>query len=45
MEVDGEQAADPLYLQRPFEREPDFAATGVIYDLARLVRGTEMRDG
>jgi len=29
-------ASKPLYIQRPFRREPDFAATSVNYDLKEL---------
>ena len=37
VEVDGEVAATPRYLTRPFTREPDFGATGVIYRVSELV--------
>jgi superfamily II DNA or RNA helicase len=37
VEVDGDTCADPLYLQRPFSVEPDFAAASVTYDLAKLI--------
>jgi superfamily II DNA or RNA helicase len=35
--VDGEVAREPLYLTRPFQREPDFAVTSVNYKLNELL--------
>jgi superfamily II DNA or RNA helicase len=37
VEVDGETAKAPRYVRRPFQREPDFAATSVNYDLRELL--------
>lgn len=34
--VDGDKAEPPLYIQRPFQREPDWGSTSVIYDIAKL---------
>jgi superfamily II DNA or RNA helicase len=39
--VDGDTVAEPLYLQRPFRHEPDFAVTSVNYDIQKLVSGRE----
>lgn len=39
--VDGERAASPLYIQRPFQREPDWGSTSVNYDIAKLLDGTK----
>ncbi len=36
VEVDGQQTSTH-YVMRPFQSEPDFAATSVVYDLARLL--------
>jgi SNF2 family DNA or RNA helicase len=36
--VDGERA-ETHYLSQPFHKEPDFGATSVTYDLAKLLRG------
>jgi SNF2 family DNA or RNA helicase len=36
VEVDGEQTSTS-YVTRPFQREPDFGATSVVYDLAQLL--------
>jgi superfamily II DNA or RNA helicase len=41
VEVDGEAAA-PRYLRRPFQKEPDFAATSVNYDLRDLMAQAEV---
>ncbi len=38
VEVADDQASQPTYLSCPFQREPDFAATGVIFDIAELIR-------
>jgi len=39
--VDGDTVAEPLYLQRPFRHEPDFAVTSVNYNIAKLLQGAE----
>lgn len=36
MEVDGETASKPRYVNRPFSAEPDFRATSASYDLRRM---------
>lgn len=38
VEVDGENTTTH-YLTRPFQREPDFGATSVTYDIAKLLSG------
>jgi hypothetical protein len=35
--VDGEQVTAPAYVRRPFQREPDFAAVSVNYELRHLM--------
>ncbi len=40
VEVDGDNT-HTIYLQYPFHRKPDFAATSVNYDIADLVNGAE----
>jgi hypothetical protein len=35
--VDGDQISDPVYIRRPFQREPDFGVTSMNYDLAELL--------
>jgi hypothetical protein len=37
VEVDGDSVRPPRYIRRPFQREPDFAATSVNYDLEELL--------
>lgn len=37
VEVDGERAAEPRYVRRPFHREPGFGATSVNNDLSELL--------
>lgn len=37
VEVDGDRAAEPRYLMRPFSQEPDFATTSVNFDLSALM--------
>ncbi|MBU2601807.1 MAG: DUF3883 domain-containing protein [Actinobacteria bacterium] len=37
VEVDGEEAAAPWYVERPFINQPDFAVTSVNYDLGELL--------
>jgi hypothetical protein len=39
--VDGDRAAPPLYIQRPFQREPDWGSTSVNYDIAKLLENTQ----
>jgi superfamily II DNA or RNA helicase len=39
--VEGDTAQEPRYVRRPFQREPDFAATSVNYDLDDLLRRAE----
>ncbi|GIK11093.1 MAG: RNA helicase [Chloroflexota bacterium] len=39
--IDGDQAADVRYVRQPFEKEPDFNATSVNYDLSALLAGAE----
>ncbi len=40
VDVDGDEAA-PIYIRRPFQREPDFGVTSVNYDLSELLaKGT-----
>lgn len=41
VEVDGDVAATPRYVLRPFTREPDFGATGVIYKVSELLGKAE----
>jgi uncharacterized protein DUF3883 len=42
--VDEDKAQVPVYVRRPFQREPDFGVTSVNYDLADLlVRGEAPR--
>ncbi|MFG0334785.1 MAG: DUF3883 domain-containing protein, partial [Maioricimonas sp. JB049] len=38
VEVDGDQAADPVYVRKPFQTEPDFGAVSVTYKLAELLQ-------
>lgn len=37
VEVDGDVAAEPRYVRRPFQREPDFGVTSVNYDIGELL--------
>ncbi|MBE7458017.1 MAG: DEAD/DEAH box helicase [Phycisphaerae bacterium] len=39
--IDGDQAADVRYVRQPFEKEPDFNATSVNYDLTALLAQAE----
>ncbi|HVA23198.1 MAG TPA: helicase-related protein [Chloroflexota bacterium] len=39
--VDGASVAEPLYLQRPFRHEPDFAVTSVNYNIQKLLEGAD----
>jgi superfamily II DNA or RNA helicase len=38
VEVTEGSAREPVYLQRPFQREPDFGVTSVNYDMRKLLR-------
>ncbi|MBI3978726.1 MAG: DUF3883 domain-containing protein [Chloroflexi bacterium] len=42
VEVDGGGAREPLYLRRPFHREPDFGVTSVTYNIGELGRLAEV---
>ncbi|SAL19089.1 helicase SNF2 family protein [Caballeronia turbans] len=42
--VDGETAEPPLYIQNPFQREPDWGTTSVNYDIAKLRKGARGRE-
>jgi len=42
VEVDGDRAAEPLYLRKPFLKEPDFAVTTITYDLDDLIGQAEI---
>ncbi len=39
--IDGETVDEPVYLQRPFRHEPDFAVTAVNYEMDKLLGGSE----
>ncbi|MCZ7659365.1 MAG: DUF3883 domain-containing protein [Xanthobacteraceae bacterium] len=39
--IDGDQATDVRYVRQPFEKEPDFNATSVNYDLSALLAQAE----
>lgn len=41
VEVDGDAAKKPVYICRPFQREPDFAVTSVNYSFAELLARAE----
>lgn len=41
VEVDGEAAREPVYVRRPFQREPDFGVASVNYELKELLRRGE----
>lgn len=41
VEVDGETAASPVYVRKPFEREPDFGVTNVTYKLKDMLQRGE----
>ena len=41
VEVEGDITREPRYIRRPFQREPDFGATGVIYNLEELLAQSE----
>jgi len=38
VEVEGEIAKEPVYVRRPFQKEPDFGVTSVNYELKELLR-------
>jgi hypothetical protein len=40
-EVDSDTAHEPRYLRRPFQKEPDFNAVSVNYDLSELLARAE----
>ena len=42
VEVDGDDVREPIYLRRPFHREPDFAVTSVNYDIGQLLASAEV---
>ena len=41
VEVDGETAKEPRYIRQPFQKEPDFGATSVNYNLSELLTQAE----
>ena len=41
VEVDGDVAREPVYVRRPFQKEPDFGVTSVNYELKELLRRGE----
>ena len=41
VEVDGDTASEPRYVRQPFEKEPDFGATSVNYNLRELLARSE----
>jgi SNF2 family DNA or RNA helicase len=41
VEIDGAVVSEPRYIHRPFQREPDFAAESVNYDLRELLARSE----
>ena len=41
VEVDGETTKEPRYIRQPFEKEPDFSATSINYDLNKLLARAE----
>ena len=42
VEIAGEVARAPVYIRRPFQREPDFGVTSVNYDLQELLSRVEV---
>jgi hypothetical protein len=42
VEVDGDIAREPVYVRRPFQKEPDFGVTSVNYELKELLRRGEV---
>ncbi|MBN2372090.1 MAG: DUF3883 domain-containing protein, partial [Vicinamibacteria bacterium] len=41
VQVDGDRAEPPRYVQRPFTKEPDFGVTSVNYDISELLARSE----
>ena len=41
VEVDGDTAKEPRYIREPFQKEPDFNATSINYDLNKLLARSE----
>ena len=41
VEVEGDTAKEPRYIREPFQKEPDFGATSVNYDLSELLARAE----
>ena len=41
VEVDGATAKEPRYIRQPFQKEPDFGATSVNYNLSELLARAE----
>ena len=41
VEVDGDTAKEPRYIRKPFQKEPDFSATSINYDLNKLLARAE----
>ncbi|MBM4078129.1 MAG: DUF3883 domain-containing protein, partial [Planctomycetes bacterium] len=41
VEVDGDAVREPVYVRRPFQREPDFGVASVNYELKQLLRRGE----
>jgi hypothetical protein len=41
VEVGGDEARKPVYIRRPFQKEPDFGVTSVNYNLAELFSRAE----
>jgi SNF2 family DNA or RNA helicase len=41
VEVDGDEVRKPVYIRRPFQKEPDFGVTSVNYELKELLRRGE----
>ncbi len=41
VEVDGDTAKEPRYIRQPFQKERDFGATSVNYDLSELLARAE----
>jgi SNF2 family DNA or RNA helicase len=42
VEVDGDAACNPVYIRRPFQKEPDFGVTSVNYNLSELLSRAEV---
>jgi hypothetical protein len=41
VELNGEIAATPKYVRRPFENEPDFTVTSVNFDLNKILTNAQ----